>query len=616
MTGALVSGRDGVAVFEDGSLLWCVRPQSPSPEPVSYGLLPHLFEDISDASYHPKATLESTSQLLEKACRTERALQLTLISMDAGSSDTTRELAEAALEEYLEDGDVSEFIENRLFSKPLPTSAFWKTELTSSDSQVCVKVSLLKRLVLRNQGDIARIRQEWDALPEDLFAKPEDRPRFESVLIETGAFRRLVNTASGGADQYSKGNAQVWILSNDGYRTFTNFRNILMRWTATALGSRRETVQPIHDDGDDVELSGRRNRAQNTSPHEAFQNVVLQKQAILEQLRRRNFERVESFVDDLIGLQLANDKPGLAAKSLCDLAKGAKELGFLAYQLDWSIRAREINPEDPFVQTQFGDALLGQGRLPEALAAYEATVRDFPENVVARTGKAEVLKALGRLPEALEAYEATVRDFPGDVVARSGMAEALKALGRLSEALAAYEAISHDFPENEIARNGRGTLLVFLGRYAEAEALLRTDETRTYGEWVALHIRGTSKLKQGHFNEADELLSAGERCFWDEPRSRFIATRAVLRVKMRRLKEAESIIRSQHSLISKVIQIDVYRRMNKVSEAQSILRELRECRVADIAKISRDLEQNMKPGRRTISDDEFLDREIELLLAA
>ena len=92
--------------------------------------------------------------------------------------------------------------------------------------------------------------------------------------------------------------------------------------------------------------------------------------------------------------------------------------------------------------------------------------------------------------------------------------------------------------------------------------------------------------------------------------------RGALRVKTKRLKEAEAMIRSQGSLVSKVIQIDVYRRMKKVSEARSILRELRECPVADIARISRDLEQNMKPGRRTVTDDEFLDRELELLLVA
>ena len=815
MTGALVSGRDGVAVFEDGKRLWCVRQRPLAPEPISRGLLRHLFEDVSDASYHPEATLESTSQLLEKACGAERALHLALISMDGRSSGETRDLAEDALEEFLEDADVAEFLENRLFSKPLPADAFWIDEAAPSGSAIYVKVGRLKRSVLNAQDGIERVRRAWDALPEDLFGEPEDRTRFECVLVETGAFRRLTLATSETVDRYSKGNTQVWILSNSCYRPFTNFRNILMEWTGAILQAPRDGTRLIREERADHEA-----KVSKALKQEAFQNVSNRKDAILEQLRKRNLQRVEQLVEELVHLQLSDERNDLAAKSLCDLAKTAKGMGFLDSQLAWTIRAREVNPQDPWVHTQCADALLGHGdllgalqvyedavrdfpenvvartgkaevlkalgrlpealeaygatvhdfpenvvarngkaevlkalgrlpealeayeatiqdfpenvrartgkaevlkalgRLPEALEAYEGTVRDFPENVVARTGKAEVLRVLGRLPEALDAYGATLRDFPGDVVVRNGMAEVLKALGRLPEALGTYEATVqdfpqnvvarngkaevlkalgrllealeaygatvHDFPENVVARNGKaevlkalgrlpealdayeGTvrdfpqnvvartgkaevlkalgrlpealeaydatlldfsenlvarsgkavLLVLQGRYAEAEALVNTPETRTQSEWVALHIRATIKLKQGAFEEADKLFSAGEQCPWVENRSRFIGSRAVLRIKTKRLKEAEAMIRSQSTLISKVIQIDVYRRMNRVSEAKSVLRELRDCGDAEIVRISHDLEQNMKPGRRTVSDNEFLDREIELLLAA
>lgn len=56
--------------------------------------------------------------------------------------------------------------------------------------------------------------------------------------------------------------------------------------------------------------------------------------------------------------------------------------------------------------------------------------------------------------------------------------------------------------------------------------------------------------------------------------------------------------------------------MNRVSDAKSVLRELHGCRVAEIVRISRDLELNMKPGKRTVSDDEFFEREFAMLLAA
>src|ERR1019366_2647212 len=196
-------------------------------------------------------------------------------------------------------------------------------------------------------------------------------------------------------------------------------------------------------------------------------------------------------------------------------------------------------PESAVARNGKAEVLKAMGRLPEALEAYEATVRGFPSDAFARTGKAEVLKAMGRLPEALDAYEATVRDFPENAVprnngkaevlkamgclpealeaysflehavARCGRAEVLKAMGRLPEALDAYEATIRDFPGDAVARTGKATLLVLLGRYEEAAALVRTDRTQTRDEWVALHIRASIKLKQNSLDEADRLLSTG-----------------------------------------------------------------------------------------------------------
>src|ERR1700687_4492398 len=142
----------------DGVQAWCVRARSLPPEPVSQGFLPYLLEDISGASYHPEATLASTGELLERACREEQGLHLALISMDTASSETTRELADDALEEYLEHPHVLEFIENRLYSKCLPESALWSSDRASGNLQAYPKVSSLKRSVLDTQEAIRRVR--------------------------------------------------------------------------------------------------------------------------------------------------------------------------------------------------------------------------------------------------------------------------------------------------------------------------------------------------------------------------------------------------------------------------------------------------------------------------
>jgi hypothetical protein len=153
--------------------------------------MPYLFGDIACASHHPEATLALTGELLERAYREERGRHLALISMDPASSETTRELADDALEELLEHPHVSEFIENRLFSKCLPEDALWRGEGTFGGSQYNVKLEFLKRSVVGAQEAIGRVRSAWDALPADLFAEADDRVALEPVLEETGAFRDL-----------------------------------------------------------------------------------------------------------------------------------------------------------------------------------------------------------------------------------------------------------------------------------------------------------------------------------------------------------------------------------------------------------------------------------------
>ncbi len=291
MNAALISGEDRAAVFQDGVQMWCIRPQSPSPQLISPGLLPYVFENISGANYYLEATLESTRRLLERACREERGLQLALISMDPVSSKTTRELAEDALEEFLEDQYVSEFIENRLFSNPLPDAALWRNELSSGDFQAYPRVGRMKRSVAGGQEAIRQVKMAWDALPADLFSKPEDRIALESILVETGAFRILSIAVGETVHRFSKGNAQLSLLADPRYQTFANSRNILTRWTTTIPSPSHASGQLIRDERDQEELHHRREQDfPKVASHEAFQNVNVQKEAILEQLGRRNFQ--------------------------------------------------------------------------------------------------------------------------------------------------------------------------------------------------------------------------------------------------------------------------------------------------------------------------------------
>jgi tetratricopeptide (TPR) repeat protein len=97
--------------------------------------------------------------------------------------------------------------------------------------------------------------------------------------------------------------------------------------------------------------------------------------------------------------------------------------------------------------------------------------------VVARAGRADVLKDLGRLDEALAAYEETIRDHPRDVVARNGRAGVLAALGRWDEALQSLPGDAPVARSDWITQHIRGMLLLTLGDLEQADAIF-VDGTR------------------------------------------------------------------------------------------------------------------------------------------
>ncbi|MBM3724882.1 MAG: tetratricopeptide repeat protein [Acidobacteria bacterium] len=284
---------------------------------------------------------------------------------------------------------------------------------------------------------------------------------------------------------------------------FNGWRLGLTGW-ANALSQRKHQVNRSADE--EAEQGHLKpGRFRRPEPARALEEVIQvidrQKTVIRQVLAQGDLDRAREFATDLVGYQRRNSKPIHIAKSLCDLAQSAKQLGHHGIQLEWAQQAVDLVPDDGWSLVQLGDAFLlnrnweaalrnfdlgrmhGQvevarngraevlkslGQLEESLKEYTATVRDFPHDVVARTGRAEVLKSLGQLEESLKEYTATVRDFPQNVVARNGRAEVLKSLGQLEESLKEYTATVRDFPQNVVARNGRAEVLKSLGQLEES----------------------------------------------------------------------------------------------------------------------------------------------------
>jgi mannosyltransferase len=91
-----------------------------------------------------------------------------------------------------------------------------------------------------------------------------------------------------------------------------------------------------------------------------------------------------------------------------------------------------------------GDVYRAAGRLPEAVAAYEAMLADAPASAGGYLTLAEAYAAAGRLEHAVRAYQSAVALTPAWQGARAQAAAQMAHAGRWSEAAAAYRALVND----------------------------------------------------------------------------------------------------------------------------------------------------------------------------
>jgi Flp pilus assembly protein TadD len=93
-----------------------------------------------------------------------------------------------------------------------------------------------------------------------------------------------------------------------------------------------------------------------------------------------------------------------------------------------------------------------------ATATMAGLVRARPDAPVFRATHARALAEMGRTAEALAAYRAALRRWPQDTMLLHGLAVAARKAGRLEEAVKAEEAVLAIDPTDAGAHNGIGLL--------------------------------------------------------------------------------------------------------------------------------------------------------------
>jgi tetratricopeptide (TPR) repeat protein len=137
--------------------------------------------------------------------------------------------------------------------------------------------------------------------------------------------------------------------------------------------------------------------------------------------------------------------------------------------------ARALRPENQAVWINLGVALMDEGNLDGAVAAYRQAIKHDPTFAKAHTNLGAALRAKGDVDGAIAAYRDAIKHDPTDAYAHNNLGNALRAKGDLDGAVAAYrQAIRHDPTDADMHANlgdaltAKGDLDGAIAAYKEA----------------------------------------------------------------------------------------------------------------------------------------------------
>ena len=173
--------------------------------------------------------------------------------------------------------------------------------------------------------------------------------------------------------------------------------------------------------------------------------------------------------------------------------------------------ALQRNPQAWMAHYNLGNQLREAGRLPEALAHYQAAARIAPDASEPQGNLGVTLLMLERGAEAIAPLERSVLLAPDSSEHFNNLAIALGGQGRMREAIAADEQALRLSPDFFAARFNLGLVLAKAGRAEDAitqfevAARLRPDLAMVQRNWAY------ALQSAGRFSEASEHLHAAER---------------------------------------------------------------------------------------------------------
>ncbi len=167
-------------------------------------------------------------------------------------------------------------------------------------------------------------------------------------------------------------------------------------------------------------------------------------------------------------------------------------------------------------------ALVGEGRVREAIELYRSLTKAFPESVKAKNNLGVLFDETGAHEMALEQFQGARDLDPENVDVLSNLGACLGAVNRFEAAERELRKALRLQPERVDVRANLGVLFYRRGLYAEAEHELRWVCSRDSSHGPAHLYRGEALNRLGRVDDALEMLKRASHLQPENPRPYYV----------------------------------------------------------------------------------------------
>lgn len=144
------------------------------------------------------------------------------------------------------------------------------------------------------------------------------------------------------------------------------------------------------------------------------------------------------------------------------------------------------NPDCYMCHTNYGNWLVANGRVEEAVGHFETSLRIKPGSVTTLLNLAHVEEQRGNVDAAVGCYHAALAADPGNTTVLVNLGTLYTKSHRSQDAIALYEeALRHPSPDDYLAHNGLGVALIQTGRIPDAIEQFREALRLKPDYWMA-----------------------------------------------------------------------------------------------------------------------------------